>query len=174
APRRLRTVRRPAARRHRRVGCGGLSPACRAAAVSTSAAASFALAAGSALALNWAYFTQHQQASKLPPLSVRRPVRSLMILFSDRRWLAGFAIGIGGWVLYVAALSLGTLSLVQAASAGGIGILAVLVWRLGGVRLSGREWTGVVVAITGVVLLAVSLGPTGRRRHFPVLDPTSS
>lgn len=129
-------------------------------------AASFALAAGSALALNWAYFKQHQQASKLPPLSVRRPIRSLFLLFSDRRWLAGFAIGIGGWVLYVSALSLGSLSLVQAASAGGIGILALLVWRLGGVRLSRREWAGVGLAISGLVLLAVSLAPTGTSHPF--------
>jgi hypothetical protein len=133
--------------------------------VSASTATAFVLAAGSALALNWAYFMQHQRASRLPPLSVRRPVRSLLLLFSDRRWLAGFTIGIGGWVLYVAALSFGTLSLVQAASAGGIGILVLLVWRLGGVPLSGREWGGVGLAIAGLVLLAVSLA--GSRTTHP-------
>jgi hypothetical protein len=128
--------------------------------------AAFALAAGSALALNWGYFTQHEQASRLPPLSVRRPFRSRLLLFSNRRWLAGFTIGIGGWALYVAALSLGTLSLVQAASAGGIGILALLVWRLGGVRLSRREWGGVGLAIAGLALLAVSLAGTGTTHPF--------
>jgi hypothetical protein len=97
---------------------------------------------------------------------VRRPLRSLRLLFSDRRWLAGFTIGIGGWVLYVAALSLGTLSLVQAASAGGIGILALLVWRLGGVPLSGREWVGVGLAIAGLALLAVSLAGAGTAHPF--------
>ena len=134
--------------------------------MSASTAAAFVLAAGSALALNWAYFTQHQQASRLPPLSVRRPLRSLLLLFSNRRWLAGFVIGIGGWVLYVAALSLGALSLVQAASAGGIGILALLVWRLGGVRLSRREWGGVGLAISGLVLLAASLARKGTMHPF--------
>ena len=69
-------------------------------------------------------------------------------------------------MLYVAALSLGTLSLVQAASAGGIGILALLVWRLGGVRLSRREWAGVGLAISGLVLLAVSLAQTGTSHPF--------
>jgi hypothetical protein len=134
--------------------------------MSASTGAAFALAAGSALALNWAYFTQHRQASRLPPLSVRRPLGSLALLFSDRRWLVGFMIGIGGWVLYVAALSLGTLSLVQAASAGGIGILALLVWRLGGVPLSGREWVGVGLAIAGLALLAVSLAGAGTAHPF--------
>jgi hypothetical protein len=134
--------------------------------LSASSAAAFALAAGSALALNWAYFTQHQQASRLPRLSVRRPLRSLLLLFSNRRWLVGFVVGIGGWVLYVAALLLGTLSVVQAASAGGIGILALLVWRTSGVRPSRRESGGVGVAISGLVLLAVSLTRTGTTHPF--------
>jgi hypothetical protein len=131
-----------------------------------SVAASFVLAALSALALNWGYFAQHQQASKLPPLTLRRPVRSLALLFSDPRWVAGFTIGIAGWVLYVGALSLGSLSLVQAASAGGIGVLALLVWRLGGVRLSRREWRGVALAVAGLVLLAISLVGRGTTHPF--------
>jgi drug/metabolite transporter (DMT)-like permease len=131
-----------------------------------STVASFVLAAASALALNWGYFAQHQQASRLPPLRIRRPLHSLALLFSNRRWLAGFVVGIGGWVLYVAALSLGTLSVVQAASAGGIGILALLVWRLDGVRLSQREWAGVGLAVSGLVLLAVSLAGSGTTHPF--------
>jgi hypothetical protein len=126
-------------------------------------AASLVLAAGSAVALNWGYYAQHEQASALPPLSVRRPLRSLQLLFSSRRWVAGFFVGIGGWVLYVAALRLGPLSLVQATSAGGIGLLALFVARLGGIALSRREWIGVVVSISGLVLLALSV--TGRATH---------
>jgi drug/metabolite transporter (DMT)-like permease len=128
--------------------------------------ASFLLAAASALALNWGFFAQHRQASRLPRLRIRRPIHSLALLFSDRRWLAGFLVGIGGWALYVAALSLGTLSLVQAASAGGIGILALLVWRLDGVRLSQREWAGVGLAVSGLGLLAVSLAGGGTTHPF--------
>jgi len=128
--------------------------------------ASFLLAAASALALNWGFFAQHRQASRLPRLQIRRPLHSLAVLFSDRRWLTGFLVGIAGWVLYVAALSLGTLSLVQAASAGGIGILALLVWRLDGVRLSQREWAGVGLAVSGLVLLAVSLAGGGTTHPF--------
>src|SRR5262249_32671491 len=57
-------------------------------------------------------------------------------------------------------------SLVQAASAGGIGILALLVWRLDGVRLSQREWAGVGLAVSGLVLLAVSLAGSGTTHPF--------
>src|SRR5207247_567169 len=60
--------------------------------------------------------------------------------------------GIGGWVLYVVALALAPLSLVQATAAGGIALLAALVGRL-----SARERTAVVVAIAGLLLLGVSL-----------------
>src|SRR5439155_15110211 len=88
--------------------------------------------------------------------SPRRPLRSLRLLFSHGRWLLGFFVGIGGWVLYVAALALAPLSLVQATSAGGIGLLALLV-RATGVRLSAREWGGVGVAVLGLVLLGASL-----------------
>ncbi|HET7554629.1 MAG TPA: hypothetical protein VFJ75_03125, partial [Gaiellaceae bacterium] len=113
------------------------------------------LALASAAALNWGYFAQHGVASGLPPLTLRRPLASLRLLFGSLRWVAGFVVGIGGWVLYVAALALAPLSLVQAASAGGIGLLALLASRHA--RLTGLERRGVAVAIAGLVLLGISL-----------------
>jgi hypothetical protein len=115
------------------------------------------LALGSACALNWSYLVQHGAAAELPPLSLRRPIRSLKSLFSDTTWVVGFVTGIGGWVLYVLALWLAPLSLVQATSAGGIGLLALLVQRRTGTRLPRRDWIAVAVAVAGLVLLGVSL-----------------
>src|SRR5262249_12145455 len=95
-----------------------------------------------------------------PPCSLRRPVWPFRALLAQRRWLIGFLGGIGGWVLYVVALRLAPLSLVQAASAGGIGVLA-----LGGGRLHRSERIGVGAALAGLALLGASLGahqPTGR------------
>jgi hypothetical protein len=120
--------------------------------MTASIGAGLLLALGSAAALNWSYFVQHSAATALPPLSLRRPLRSLVLLFGDVRWVIGFFTGIGGWVLYVAALALAPLSIVQAASAGGIALLATLVGRL-----SRREQVGVGVAALGLVLLGVSL-----------------
>ena len=119
-----------------------------------STALGLALALGSAGALNWGYVAQHGGAASLPPLSLRRPLQSVRALFSHRRWLAGFFAGFGGWVLYVAALRLAPLSLVQAVSAGGIGLLALLAKR----PLAPSERRGVIVALAGMVLLSVSLG----------------
>lgn len=115
------------------------------------------LALASTAALNWGFLRQHGAASSLPPLTVRTPVRSLRALFSSPRWLLGFLVGLGGWALYVAALRLAPLSLVQAVSAGGIALLAVLVERTTDARLSRREWTGVAVAVAGLALLGISL-----------------
>lgn len=106
---------------------------------------------------------------RLPRLSLRRPIRSLVVLFVDGRWLAGFLVGIGGWVLYVAALKLAPLSLVQATSAGGIGLLALLAWRATGTRPQPGELAGVGAALVGLVLLGASLaGQHGAGRQASV------
>lgn len=114
--------------------------------------AGLVLALASAGALNWGYFAQHGAAAALPPLAVRRPLHSLALLFRNPRWLVGFSIGIAGWALYVCALALAPLSLVQAVAAGGIALLAALVGRL-----SGRERIAVAVAFVGLLLLGLSL-----------------
>src|SRR6267143_6639202 len=106
-----------------------------------SVGAGLALALLSAFALNWGWLEQHGAAQELPPLSLRHPVRALRSLFGDRTWLTGFVVGLAGWALYVAALALAPLSLVQAVTAGGIGLLALLVARDGG--LARRERAGV-------------------------------
>ena len=124
------------------------------------------LALGSALALNWSYFVQHGAAASLPPLRLRRPLRSLAALFGNRRWLVGFWTGIGGWILYVIALTLAPLSLVQACAAGGLAVLAALA----GVR-SRRERLAVVTSVAGLVLLAISLaGHVRTSQHASLRD----
>ena len=70
----------------------------------------------------------------------------------------------GGFVLYVVALALAPLSLVQATAAGGIGILAIMVSRITHVALTRREKVGAAVSVLGLALLGVSLSlqPTAR------------
>lgn len=122
-------------------------------------AAGLVLAVASAVAIGGGYTLQHASAAQLPPLAPRRPLRSLGSLFRSGRWTVGFVTGIGGWVLYVVALRLAPLSLVQAASAGGIGVLAL------GSRLARHERLGVGAALAGLVVLGFSIGshpPTGR------------
>jgi hypothetical protein len=111
----------------------------------------------SAIALNWGYLREHQAANALPPLEIRRPLHTARLLLASRRWLAGFGAEMAGWGLFVLALALAPLALVQAASAGGIGILAALVSRFKLARLSASERAGVGLSVAGLALLGVSL-----------------
>jgi hypothetical protein len=111
----------------------------------------------SACLLNVGYLLQHSVASQAPPLSFRYPVASLRSLLGDRRWLLGLATEGAGWLLYVGALAIAPLSLVQATAAGGIGILAIMVSRISHVPLSGRERIGALLSVIGLALLGVSL-----------------
>ena len=119
-----------------------------------------------AAAFNWSWVAQHTITSQLPALTIRRPWWSLGVLFGHRRWLLAFAIGVAGWGFYVVAVHLAPLSLVQAVSAGGIALLAVLAQRALGERLPRREWVGVGIAVAGLVFLAASLaGGANHARH---------
>jgi hypothetical protein len=111
----------------------------------------------SACALNVGYLIEHSVASQLPPLSPRHPLRSARLLLGRRRWLLGFGVEASGWLLYVLALALAPLSLVQATAAGGVGILAVMVSRYRRVALTWLERLGVAASVFGLVLLGISL-----------------
>lgn len=115
------------------------------------------LALGATGLTNVAYLREHDAAAALPALSLRRPLHSIEALLTDRSWLLGFALESGGFALYVAALALAPLTLVQSVSAGGIGILAYASARLSRRRLSRHELAGVLLSMLGLLALAVSL-----------------
>jgi drug/metabolite transporter (DMT)-like permease len=107
--------------------------------------------------VNVAYLREHAAASAMPPLSLRRPIVSLRTLMGNRRWLSGFLMETGGFALYVAALALAPLALVQSVGAGGIGLLALGSARMSRRPLSRREAAGALISVLGLLLLALSL-----------------
>jgi len=115
------------------------------------------LALASTVLVNLAYLREHDAAAALPVLSIRRPLQSARALLTDRSWLLGFAMESSGFALYVAALALASLALVQSISAGGIGVLAYVSARVTGRPLGARERNGVLLSILGLVALGVSL-----------------
>ena len=76
-----------------------------------------ALALAAALVLNIGFFVQHGATGSMPSLSLRHPFHSVRALVTSRQWMFGYATGLVGWGIYIAALSLAPLSLVQAVAA---------------------------------------------------------
>ena len=127
-----------------------------------------ALALVSALAVNWAYAKEHDAAAAMPRFSPRQPVRFVRTLLGDSRWRLAFGAETAGWIVYVAALRLAPLSLVQAVCAAGIAVLAFL--SAGGhpSRLARREQVAVVVALrraraARALARQLDASPTSRR-----------
>ncbi len=120
-------------------------------------AAGLLLALAASLALNASFYVQHEAASGLPRLSLRRPLHSLLLLFTNLRWFAGWLGGFAGWGLYILALHFAALSLAQAVVAGGVGLIAFLAARRGKTSLSRRERLGTLACLAGLAFVALSL-----------------
>jgi hypothetical protein len=130
-------------------------------------AAGLILSFVSALAVNWAYSREHDAANTLPPLSARRPLESARKLVGSGPWLVGFAAETGGWLVYLAALRLAPLALVQTVGASGIAVLAVI--ETGGhpSRLRRHEQVAAAAAVAGLALVALSLVGSTPVDHAP-------
>jgi drug/metabolite transporter (DMT)-like permease len=125
------------------------------------------LAMASAVAVNWAYSREHDAVAGMPSFSWRRPRSFLAAVLRSRDWLLAFGTECAGWLLYVAALRLAPLALVQAVCASGIAVLALVSAHGHPGRLTRREQLAVVVAVTGLVLLAFSVANTPQVDHPP-------
>lgn len=150
----------PASERSRSAGkvfSRGIQPLALTSGPHVETAVALVLALVSTTVVSLAYLRQHDAVGELPALSLRHPLRSLRLLLASRAWLAGFAMESGGFALYVAALALAPLALVQSFAAGGVGILAVASARLSHRRLTKRESLGAGVSVAGLFFLSLSL-----------------
>jgi drug/metabolite transporter (DMT)-like permease len=118
------------------------------------------LAVACAAATNLAFLYKHRGACAVPTVDFRRPLRSAKSLFSSRLFAVGMLVAAGAWGLHVAALALAPISLVQAALAAGVVLLAVMAERWFGLRVGTRQWAGLTLTALGLVLLAVTLPST--------------
>lgn len=125
------------------------------------------LALLSAALVNWAYSKEHDAAAGMPPFSSRQPVRFVRLLLADRSWVRAFATESAGWLIYVLALGLAPLSLVQAVCASGIAVLALVGVRGHPQRLARHEQLAVGAAFAGLVFLSLSLIGTHQADHAP-------
>ena len=94
-------------------------------------------ALGSAFGTNLGFLLKHRGAVLAPPIRVRHPVRSAADLFRSRWFAVGWLVSFVAWGLHVEALSLASLSSVQAVLSGGLVFLAVLAERFFGFPSAG-------------------------------------
>ena len=127
------------------------------------------LAFVSAIVTNTAYSLEHDAAASLPPLSPRRPLESATVLLRDRRWVLAFIAETAGWLIYVVALRLAPLALVQAVVASGVAVLAFASARGHPSRLAKRERYAVALALAGLIMLALSLVGVEASDHRPAV-----
>jgi len=130
-------------------------------------AVGLALALVSAALVNWAYSKEHDAAAAMPPFSPHQPVRFVRLLLADHSWVRAFATESAGWLIYLVALWLAPLSLVQAVCASGIAFLALVSVHGRPQRLAVHEQLAVVAALAGLVLLSLSLVDTHQSDQAP-------
>ena len=115
------------------------------------------LALACALATNIGFLYKHRGACAAPAVDMRRPLWTARCLFRSRLFAIGMAIATGAWVFHVGAMAMAPLSMVQAVLAGGVVLLAVMAERIFGLRIGRRQWVGLALTATGLVLLGVTL-----------------
>jgi drug/metabolite transporter (DMT)-like permease len=110
-----------------------------------------------AVGSNLAFFFKHRGACEACAVDIKHPLRTAKSLWSSKWFAGGMLVGAGAWGLHVAAISLAPLSVVQAVLAGGVALLAVMADKLFGMKVGPRQWWGLALTATGLILLGVTL-----------------
>jgi drug/metabolite transporter (DMT)-like permease len=115
------------------------------------------LALGCAIATQLGFLYKHRGANEAPSVDIRHPLQSGKSLFLSKWFAIGMGIALGAWLLHVVALALAPMSVVQAVLSTGVVMLAVLAERIFGFDVGPRQWAGVAMTATGLLLLIVTL-----------------
>jgi multidrug transporter EmrE-like cation transporter len=111
------------------------------------------------------FLYKQRGAAAIETIVWRRPLRAVVVLFSNRWFVLGIVVAMASWGLHVAALALAPISLVQSVIAGGLVLLTVMAERLFGIKVSRREWIGVALCAAGLAFLAATVGDTAHDKH---------
>jgi drug/metabolite transporter (DMT)-like permease len=117
-----------------------------------------------AFASNLAFLYKHRGCCTACAVDIRHPLRTAISLWSQRWFALGMLVGLGAWLLHVAAISLAPLSVVQAVLSGGLVLLAVMADRLFGFSVGPRQWWGLAMTGVGLILLGITL-PASHGAH---------
>ena len=115
------------------------------------------LAFACAIIANLGFFYKYRGANSVPAVSLRHPLRSAKALFASKWFTLGMLVAAASWLLHVAALSLAPMSVVQAALAGGVVLIAVMADRLFGFYVGRRQIVGLWLTAAALATLAITL-----------------
>jgi hypothetical protein len=132
--------------------------------------AGLALAVSASVAQGAGYLCQHVRAAERPPVSPRKPVRTLASMLGSSWWRVGLLFAFAGFLLHLAALAIAPISLVQAFVAGGLALVAPMAARTFHHRLTRAERRA--VPLMALSLAALSLGIANPTRPL-AFDPVS-
>ncbi|HWX52282.1 MAG TPA: hypothetical protein VNY34_03255 [Solirubrobacteraceae bacterium] len=117
-----------------------------------------------AFVANLAFFYKYRGANAVAKVSINHPFRSARALYSSKWFTLGMLTATVSWGLHVGALSLAPMSVVQVALAAGVVFIAVMAERMFGFEVGRRQWVGLMLTATGLVLLGLTL-PTMHGAH---------
>src|ERR1700732_1346316 len=112
-----------------------------------------------AFVANLAFFYKYRGANSVARVQVRHPLRSTKALYSSKWFTLGMLTATASWGLHVGALAMAPMSVVQVALAAGVVFIAVMAERLFGFEVGRRQWVGLLLTATGLVLLGLTLPP---------------
>lgn len=121
------------------------------------------LAIGCAIVGSVAMLLKQRGAVAAPVVLARHPFRSAIGLFGSKWWTVGWLAALCAWLLHVGALSLASLSFVQAVISGGLVFLAFVAERFFGFQLGRRQSFGLLVTAVGLGILGFTQTAAARQ-----------
>ncbi len=128
------------------------------------------LALSCAFVANLGFFFKYRGANEVPRVQVLHPLRSARALYSSKWFTVGMLTATASWGLHVGALAMAPMSVVQVALAAGVVFIAVMADRMFGFEVGRRQWVGLVLTASGLVLLGLTL-PAMHGSHSHFSDP---
>ena len=110
-----------------------------------------------AVASNLAFFFKHRGACEACAVDIKHPFRTARSLWSSKWFALGMLVGAAAWGVHVAAIAVAPLSVVQAVLAGGVALLAVMAEKIFGLEVGPRQWWGLALTASGLILLGATL-----------------
>jgi drug/metabolite transporter (DMT)-like permease len=110
-----------------------------------------------AFVANLAFFYKYRGANAVAKVNISHPFRSARALYSSKWFTLGMLTATASWGLHVGALSVAPMSVVQVTLAAGVVFIAVMAERLFGFEVGRRQWIGLMLTATGLVLLGITL-----------------